>query len=247
MHREKRKRLKKMVFVVVIASVFFISLSASAQKKDAEDASEPPISLNVNQMEVHDVLRLIAEQANLNIIIDKRIEGEITLRVKDASLWQVLEVILSGTGFTYQKKNEIIIIVELEETEEGTSEEELFSATEIIFLTYARSGEVQRFCQRFLSPSGIIEVNSKINALIITDIRKNIKKIQQLMAKLDVKPFSFSLSALGGIIFDSECSLAIINGKIVRLGETIEDFTVNEIGQDTVTLKRGNQVVVLKL
>ena len=232
---------KKRVFMLAVVAIFSISLSAPAWGKEA---GEPLISLNVEEMEVYDALRLIAEETDLSIVIKEKIKDEITLRVKNANLWQVLEVVLEDTGFTYQKKNGIVIITEIGKIEEKASEEEPLPITEIIFLNYLQAADVKGICQRFLSPSGIIFAEPRINALIIIDIPENIRKIEQLTTELNIRPSQFLLS---GIISDSDSSLAIINGKILGLGKTIEGVTVSKIEQDTATLEKEELVIVLEL
>ncbi len=232
---------KKMVFMLAVVAIFSISLNAPAWGKEA---GEPLVSLNIEEMEVYDALRLIAEETDLSIVIKEKIRDEITLRVKNANLWQVLEVVLENTGFTYQKKNGIVIITELGKIEEQASEKEPLPITEIIFLNYLQAADVKGICQRFLSPSGIIFAEPRINALIIIDIPENIRKIEQLTRELDIRPSQFLLT---GIISDSESSLAMINRRILRVGETIEGVTVTKIEGNTVTLEKEDLVIVLIL
>ena len=212
---------KKMVFMLVVVAIFFIFLSTSIWGKDAE---EPLVSLNVKGMEVYDVLRLIAEETDLSIVIKEKIRNEITLRVKDANLWQVLEAVLEDTGFTYQEKNGIVIITELEKIEKQASEKEPLPITKIIFLNYLQAADAKGICQHFLSPSGTIFAEPRINALILVDIPENIRKIEQITTELNIRPSQFLLT---GIISDSDSSLVMINGEILRLGEAIE----GEIGR----------------
>lgn len=227
--------------VLAIVAIFSTSLSVPAWGKEAR---EPLVSLNVEEMEVYDLLRLIAEETDLSIVIKEKIKDEITLRVKNANLWQVLEVVLEDTGFTYQKKNGIVIITELGKIEEKASEEEPLPITEIIFLNYLQAADVKGICQRFLSPSGIIFAEPRINALIIIDTPENIRKIEQLTRELNIRPSQFLLT---GIISDSESSLAMINRRILRVGETIEGVTVTKIEGNTVTLEKEDLVIVLVL
>ena len=193
MHKKRREFKKKMVFALTILTIFFIFLGAAAWGKEA---GEPLVSLNVEEMEVYDLLRLIAEETDLSIVIKEKIKDEITLRVKNANLWQVLEVVLEDTGFTYQEKNGIVIITELGKIEEQASEKEPLPITEIIFLNYLQAADIKGTCQRFLSPSGIIFAEPRINALIIIDIPENIRKIEQLTTELNIRPSQFLLTGL---------------------------------------------------
>ena len=239
MHKKRREFKKKMVFALTILAIFSISLSTPVWGKEA---GEPLVSLNIEEMEVYDALRLIAEETDLSIVIKEKIRDEITLRVKNANLWQVLEVVLENTGFTYQKKDGIIVIAELEEIKEKT--EESLPITEIIFLNFLRGADARNICRRFLSPSGVIEIEPKTNALLLIDLPENIKKVQQVIMKLNIRPSQFLLT---GIISDSESSLAMINRRILRVGETIEGVTVTKIEGNTVTLEKEDLVIVLIL
>ncbi|GAI04846.1 unnamed protein product, partial [marine sediment metagenome] len=71
-----------------------------------------------------------------------------------------------------------------------------------------------------------------------------IEKIGELLARLDTGIPVFNLM---GILSAPDQSLAMINNRVLKVGETIGDFTVSEIGEDRVTLKRGDQAIILKL
>jgi len=116
--------------------------------------------------------------------------------------------------------------------------------TEVIPLKYAQAEEMKKASQHLLSDPGTMEIDVRSNALVITDIRENIEKIGQLLARLDTGIPVFNLR---GILSAPDHSLAMINNRILRVGETIGDFTVGEIGEDRVTLKRGDQVITLRL
>jgi hypothetical protein len=50
-----------------------------------------------------------------------------------------------------------------------------------------------------------------------------------------------------GILSTPDRPLAMINSQILGVGETIGDFTVSEIGEDSVTMSRGDETVILRL
>lgn len=236
---------KKIIFLLAAIIIIFAS-GVGAQEKAAGTASvsaQGIISINVNQMDLQDVLRLIAEKADLNIIMGKEVTGVVTLRLKNVDLWQALEAILEVNGFTYREEKGVIRVVKSVEVIEG----KLMLVTEVIALKYAQAEEIKKASQHLLSPSGIMEIDDRTNFLIITDIPQNIEKICQLIAKLDTKLDTVPVFNLMGILFASDYSLAMINDRILKVGETIGYFTVSEIGEDSITLKRGKQVITLRL
>jgi len=142
------------------------------------------ISLDVKQMDLQDVLRLIAEKANVNIIAGREVAGALTLRLKNVDLWQALKAVLGASGLTYREEDGIIRVGKLEDL----VEEKPPLVTEIILLKYAKAEAAKEVCQYFLSPSGTIKIDLRTNALIINDISQNIEKIRQVVTKLDTEP-----------------------------------------------------------
>ena len=245
-YRERPEWRRFNITIVLLAAAlitFLASTGVSAQKEIDVDTSmsvQEVISLNVTQMDLQDVLRLIAEKANLNIIISKEVSGTVTLRLKNVDLWQALGAILETSGFTYREKEGIIRVIKLGET----IEEKPMLVTEVILLKYAKAEEMKKVSQHLRSSSGTMEVDIRSNALIITDSSESIEKIRQLATKLDT---GIPVLNLTGILFGADDSLAVINNLILRVGETIGDFTVSEIKENSVTLKKEGQAITLEL
>lgn len=237
---------KKIIFLLAAIIIIFAASGVGAQEKATGTASvsaQGVISINVNQMDLQDVLRLIAEKADLNIVMGKEVRGVVTLRLKNVDLWQALEAILEVNGFTYREEKGVIRVVKSVKVVEG----KLMLVTEVIALKYTQAEEIKKASQHLLSPSGIMEIDDRTNLLIITDIPQNIEKICQLIVRLDTELDTVPVFNLMGILFASDYSLAMINDRILKVGETIEDFTVSEIGEDSITLKRGEQDITLRL
>ena len=240
---QSRGFTKTIVFLVAAIIIIFAASGVGAQEKSTGTASvsgQEVISLNVTQMDLQDVLRLIAEKANLNIIISKEVAGTVTLRLKNVDLWHALGIILETNGFTYQDEEGIIRVVKLG----AVIGEKPMLVTEVIPLRYAKAEEMKEASQHLLGPSGTMAIDVRSNALVITDVPQNIEKIAQLVARLDTGIPVFNLM---GILSAPDHALAMIDNKILKVGETIGDFTVSEIGEDSVTLRRGDQVVILRL
>jgi len=240
---QSRGFTKTVVFLVAAIIIIFAASGVGAQEKATGTASvsaQEVISLNVTQMDLQDVLRLIAEKANLNIIISKEVAGTVTLRLKNVDLWHALGIILETNGFTYQEEEGIIRVVKLG----AVIGEKPMLVTEVIPLRYAKAEEMMKASQHLLGSSGTMAIDVRSNALVITDVPQNIEKIAQLVARLDTGIPVFNLM---GILSAPDHALAMIDNKILKVGETIGDFTVSEIGEDSVTLRRGDQVVILRL
>jgi type IV pilus assembly protein PilQ len=67
-----------------------------------------PISLDLKDADLRDVLRTFAKLARLNIVIDPEVKGSVTLRLHDVPWDQALEVILQINGLGYVMEGNVL-------------------------------------------------------------------------------------------------------------------------------------------
>jgi len=181
------KNKSSLGFVVILLLMLSLLLGQVVAVQAASEKTPLLISLDVREMDLQDVLRLIAEKANVNIILSRGVaetDMVVTLRLKNVDLWQALEAVLEVSGFTYREEDEIIRVGKQEEL----LEDKLPLVTEIILLKYVKAQEIKEICQHFLSFSGTIKTDVHSKVLIITDTLENIEKISQVAIELDTKP-----------------------------------------------------------
>jgi len=172
---------KKLLLVVLLLPLLFYPKDSPGQLfKEKVLPSHSPlealISLDVKEMDIQNVLRLIAEKGNLNIIFEEEIQGKITLSLKQVRLKEALEAVLEIKRLVFREKDGIIRILKLEEKEEALPTPE----TRIISLQYIPAEEARELLEHLLSSSGVMKVDKRTNALIITDLPDNIQRIDQI-------------------------------------------------------------------
>ncbi|MFH1771605.1 MAG: hypothetical protein ABH872_02205 [Candidatus Omnitrophota bacterium] len=93
--------------------------------------------------------------------------------------------------------------------------------------------------------TGVILVKNLING----EDKKNKDKKKEVKEPLPAKEYTPNTYTLEGIIFDGDNPVAVINGKVLKEGESIDDMKVIYIGSATVDLlnKKGNTKVTLTL
>jgi len=218
--RKNRSSYGIVVFFCLLLGLTLGQTSIASQTGLEMDSA--PISLDVRQMSLPDVLRLIADKANINIVVGREVteaDVVITLRLKNVDIWQALEAVLKVSGFGYLEEDGIIRIIKLEKLVEAKPS----LVTEINFLKYAEVEKVKTVCQFLLSPSGTIEIDFPTNALIIKDTSGNIEKIRQAIAELDVEPLpmlvlvkrQFQLNYINVVGEEEKDSLETFLGVIV--------------------------------
>ncbi|MFQ5835706.1 MAG: secretin N-terminal domain-containing protein, partial [bacterium] len=170
------------IIVILLAVLGLVLGSGSGLAQVASEKTPTLISLDVKQMDLQDVLRLMAEKANVNIIAGREVAGAVTLRLRNVDLWQALEAVLGASGFTYREEDGIIRVVKAKELGEVKTP---LLETKIIFLKFAKAEDVKEAFQHLLSASGTMEADPTSNALIVTDTPEDIENIKKKVAELE--------------------------------------------------------------
>lgn len=154
------------------------------------------ISLDLQDTDIDNALRIIAEVSNLNIIASSDVSGKITLRLIDVPWDQALDVILKTNGLDKVQEGNVVRIAPVEKLrlerealkQAQLAEEELEPLSVKYFrVSYARAADLQPLVKSVLSERGDVSVDERSNQLIIKDIRKGVKNGIDLVTKLDLR------------------------------------------------------------
>ena len=142
-------------------------------------ASVQLVSIDARNMELSDFFRLMADTANVNIVLHPAVQGKVNLTVKDASWEQLLDLVMKNYGLGKEVEGNLIRIAPIAAFEEelkqraATEQARLNSLplqTEIYFLNYAKADEMALVVSRMLSPRGSVIAYRPRNALIVRDV-----------------------------------------------------------------------------
>jgi type IV pilus assembly protein PilQ len=153
------------------------------------------ISLDFQDAEISNVLRLIADVSDLNMVVGDEIKGKITLKLFNVPWDQALDIILKSKGFGQVREGNILRIdsngnIVKQQDEALKAKEAQVKAedlkTAIIPINYAKAADLAVTLKKSLSSRGELTVNEPTNSLIAKDVEKNINEIQQLINLLDL-------------------------------------------------------------
>ena len=142
-------------------------------------ASSQFVSLDARDMDLNDFLRLMADIANVNVVLHPAIQGKVNLVVKEARWEQVLDAVLKTHALAKEVEGNIIriapaAVLESELKQKAAIEEARLNAlpleTHIYYLNYARAEDVAVLISRTLSPRGSVVAYRPRNAVIVTDV-----------------------------------------------------------------------------
>jgi type IV pilus assembly protein PilQ len=108
--------MKRVSFPILLCLVFFLSLSSrglgqASQSTDPLE-SDKRFSLRVRDVDIRDVLTIIAEEYGLNLILSPAVSGRITYDIENTSLRHGFNAILRSSGLTYVIDGDIIRVDE---------------------------------------------------------------------------------------------------------------------------------------
>lgn len=162
-----------------------------------------PIFLDLKDADILDIFRLIAEVSGFNVVVDPDVSGRITLRMDNVPWDQALEVILKNQGLgkeiegnimriaaNAKLRDEHIVKMQLEEAKQKA----LPIDSIILYLSYADINDMEDACRQFLTERGSIMKDTRVNALIIRDIRNSLENITDLVRILDVRTREVTLN-----------------------------------------------------
>ncbi len=154
------------------------------------------ISLDFKDVEIDDVLRLIAEVSDLNIIAGDEVQGQVTIRLVDVPWDQALDVILLTKGLGFVRVGNVLRIApgEVLKTEdearlhEKRAKERLEDlVVKLQPVNYANVKEIAKMVKRLLTPRGSVDIDIRTNTVILKDIASVIDESTALIKAIDTQ------------------------------------------------------------
>ncbi|MFH1283219.1 MAG: type IV pilus secretin PilQ [bacterium] len=148
------------------------------------------VSLDFNQADIRDVLRLLSAKSGTNMIYGDDVTGSLTIHLEDVPFNEAFETILSLKGLVIQQVGGNILRVLKPQT---LTEERAKAATftKVVSLNYANADAVKTnldAVRQAEGRKGAIEIDARTNSLIVTDTPEGLTSIERLTTQLDTKP-----------------------------------------------------------
>lgn len=152
----------------------------AALTKTGGSGGADTLSVDFPDEDIRNILRNVADLFEINLVVPDTLQGRTSIKLRDVTWRQIFQVVLSPVGFTYIEEGNIIKIV----SNESLAAEPL--STEVFIINYAPAGELKPALDPLAnSPGGGIRVDTRSNALIITERPTQINKIRPIIEQLD--------------------------------------------------------------
>ncbi|MEE9500215.1 MAG: secretin N-terminal domain-containing protein [Candidatus Omnitrophota bacterium] len=185
------RRSKFFISVIVFIFTFSHPSVYSEQVSEGKMPYVKPgnVTVNFKDADIRAVLSYLSEVSGIDIVPSPEVTGPITLKLTNKPWELALNIIAKNYGYAYEREKDIIRVVTLT----SLKLEEL--STEVIFLNYANAEEVQEGIKDMLTERGKLTYDSRINALIVTDLATNIYKVKHVIGRLDKKTSQIMIEA----------------------------------------------------
>ena len=178
-------------FVTVVTIVCIVCPAAIAddankpvQRAPFEQRMQKRISVDFRNTPIEDVIRIMADQADVDIVKSPAVTGAVTVTLTNVPLEEALNQILAAHGYAYVlSQNMIRVITAAEKTKETETPEVLVTRTyEIV---YADITEVVKALDKFKSKQGMVSSIQGTSHIIVSDTESKIREITTFIEKVD--------------------------------------------------------------
>lgn len=129
--------------------------------------------------DVGQVLRLLARQAKINVVVSEAVQGTVTMRLEDVTALQSISIIVKAKGLFLDKIDNVYYIKTAAERTAEPTESDNYQ------FSYARAKDVSVLIAPQLSSKEAAQVDERTNTLFFRETRSNIDNIRKLLVQLD--------------------------------------------------------------
>lgn len=183
----------KRVLMFVIITLILITCKLSYPQIDKllqDKLNQKVTSLEFRNTNIKDLLRLLAKQYNLNIVITENVNNRVSISLADVTVKNVLNSVLNSQGYHYIIDGDIIIVKTFGTSVFGEVQTKLFR------LQYLDAIQLSETLLPLLTPKGEMQVlhlvktqkieDQRSDILLVKDIPSNLDNISSIIKELDI-------------------------------------------------------------
>ena len=180
------KLLKVIAFIMALCTIAVAENGLeNVSKKEVltvlEKRMQKKISVDFSETPIDDVIRIIADQADVDIIKSPKVIGNVTAKLTDVPLAEALNNILAAHDYAYVTSETMIRVAPKEELNEISAR----LVNRVYRIVYADVREVEKALEKFISDRGSISSNPGTSNIIVTDTEGKIQAIDTFIEEID--------------------------------------------------------------
>lgn len=154
------------------------------------------ISLDFQQADITNILRLIADVSGFNIVVGEGVKSKVTMKLVNVPWDQALDMLLKMNGLGMIHQGSIVWVDTLsnlakQQDEEARAKDAKVKAEELVdrvfYIKNIQAQELMTSLRQYLSPRGVMQFNAGSNALIVRETESKLAIMRQLVDGLDLE------------------------------------------------------------
>ena len=154
------------------------------------------ISLDFQQADITNILRLIAEVSGFNIVVGEGVKSKVTMKLVSVPWDQALDMLLKMNGLGMIRQGSIVWVDSLanlskQQDEEARAVDSKAKAEKVIervfYIRNLQAQELLTGMRQFIGPRGMMNFNQGSNALIVRETESRMETLKQLIEGLDLE------------------------------------------------------------
>ena len=159
----------------------FMEFPGQEERVASMDRQEETISVDFPDEEIRTIVSNVADLYDLNVVIPDTLVGSMSLKLRNVTWRQVLEVVLEPVGYTFIEDRNIIKIKSRDDLLLEPVE------TTVIVVKFANAGDLMNAISPMVdgAAGGRVQVDARRNALIITERPSRMNALRKVIDDLD--------------------------------------------------------------
>jgi type IV pilus assembly protein PilQ len=154
------------------------------------------ITLEFHDIEIRNLLRLIADVSKRNIVVADDVTGRVTVALRNVPWDQALELVLKTKGLDKEELGNVIRVAKFEDIAKEQEARAKAAAARapliplkvrLIPVNFARASDMSARVKDVLSERGTVTVDDRTNVLIVKDVQEALARAEGLVRNLDTE------------------------------------------------------------
>jgi len=195
-----KKGLRKSLIVLGAGALLLLMVGPAATQTEDQKIR----SLVFQNAEVRSVFSMLADRGKTNIVVNPAVTGQISISITDVTWRQAMDIITKTYGLAAIEEVGYIRILPIKdylgeqaELEKRLADQKLMLPLEVkVIPVYNASAKDMKIAVKsMLSERGKVEIDERTNSLIVSELPKNLDKVEGFVRTLDKETKQIKISA----------------------------------------------------
>lgn len=149
----------------------------------AQNFPDTRVTMDFEGADIRTVLRAFARIGEVNIVASPKVSGTVTLHLKNVPWWEALRGILEANGYIVMADSNLFRVMSVSEYQEQRRTKGMI--TKVFQVHYSKAKELEKVLSGMLSKGGALNVETRTNSIVVTDLPEVIHEMDSMIQILD--------------------------------------------------------------